>query len=46
MEHAKNQLDRRAEAYNINLTNDHLNTFIEAAVKKPMNNGRNEVQKW
>ena len=34
------------EAYNINLTNDQLNTFIEAAVKKPMNNGRNEVQKW
>lgn len=34
MEHAKNSLIEGLEAYNINLTNDQLNTFIEAAVKK------------
>lgn len=34
MEHAKNSLIEGLEAYNINLTNDQLNTFIESAVKK------------
>lgn len=34
MEHAKTSLIEGLEAYNINLTNDQLNTFIEAAVKK------------
>lgn len=34
MEHAKNSLIEGLEEYNINLTNDQLNTFIEAAVKK------------
>lgn len=34
MEHAKISLIEGLEAYNINLTNDQLNTFIEAAVKK------------
>lgn len=34
MEHAKNSLIEGLEAYNINLTNDQLNTFIEAAVKQ------------
>ena len=34
MEHANTSLIEGLEAYNINLTNDQLNTFIEAAVKK------------
>ena len=34
MEHAKTSLIEGLEAYNINLTNDQLNTFIEAAVKQ------------
>ena len=34
MEHAKASLIEGLEAYNINLTNDQLDTFIEAAVKK------------
>lgn len=34
MEHAKTSLIEGLEAYNINLTNDQLNTFIEATVKK------------
>lgn len=34
MEHAKVSLIEGLEAYNINLTNDQLDTFIEAAVKK------------
>ena len=34
MEHAKTSLIEGLEAYNINLTNDQLTTFIEAAVKK------------
>lgn len=34
MEHAKISLIEGLEAYNINLTNDQLNTFIEAAVKQ------------
>lgn len=34
LEHAKTSLIEGLEAYNINLTNDQLNTFIEAAVKK------------
>lgn len=34
MEHAKTSLIEGLEAYNINLTNEQLNTFIEAAVKQ------------
>lgn len=34
MEHAKTSLIEGLETYNINLTNDQLNTFIEAAVKQ------------
>ncbi len=34
LEHAKASLIEGLEAYNINLTNDQLNTFIEAAVKQ------------
>lgn len=34
MEYAKTSLIEGLEAYNINLTNDQLNLFIEAAVKK------------
>lgn len=33
-EHAKTSLIEGLEAYNIYLTNDQLNTFIESAVKK------------
>lgn len=34
MEHAKTSLIEGLETYNINLTNDQLNIFIEAAVKQ------------
>ena len=36
-DYTRNQMDhfrQQLQAYNINLTNDQLNTFIEAAVKQ------------